>query len=346
MGKQQRMKLTRRKTELLYRKYKAILVLTNLISPKERTEIDRTLELLHRGRGDKIFNDLGIVERAERQLTEQFGVVGSLEELEQVALSSEEAAKPLIFVSKADLQGLFKHYERRFPDFQRLPPHARIGVERFGTDNRDKIEVFMLDASLFEDMAVLWNMTIGLYRTLKIDEQTQAHKRLNALLRATTKSAFSLIEGYLNSMSYDIQRTQTVSHAQKTLLVEWDAAKSRPRFLTLRDKILQYPKIALGSEQPPITENNCPELAAILGLEEGLRHSLIHPNPQGDRRNEKVFREQIYLNIEIDEVAKLCDLVVELISKIDDAIGHKFGGVGDWLYKRDETGCFPAKSFS
>lgn len=345
MGKQQRAKLTRRNAQLSYRMYKAVSILTNNISAKELERLDRNLELLRQTKIEKIESVLPALQIATRDLCKRYGVKGTLEELEQ-ATSFPEDDKPLVFVKKSDLEQLFTHYELRVPLFPKLPPHARIGIERYDTDDKDKIEIFILEASLFEDMAALWNTTLEIHGALSSVFRKEKKKQLSALLRATAKAAFNLIEGYLNSLSLDIQLTRTVTDLEKNLLTEWDSAKSKPRFLTLRDKLLQYPKIAIQADHPPLTESNCSEIGMIVELENRLRHSLIHPSPQESMKDPSIFREQLYMNLEIDEVAKLCDLATGLICRIDTVIKHKFGETDQWLFKRDATGYFPSESFN
>lgn len=233
MGKNQRIKLTRRKALLLHRKYRAVLILTNSLTPDERKKIDKTLENIQHMDVDKIAARLPELEKETKDLCKRYGVVGSLEDLEEIADTKPRDDKPVIYVAKFAIDQLFTHYERRVPEYPKLPPHARIGIERYGTKNKNEIEILTLEASLFEDMAALWNSALELNQSLLSNYDKQGKKRLSALLRATAKAAFNLIEGYLNSLALDILVTQTVSDKEELLLSEWDSVNSRSKFLVV-----------------------------------------------------------------------------------------------------------------
>ena len=120
-------------------------------------------------------------------------------------------------------------------------------------------------------------------------------------------------------MAFDILLTQNVSEKEEIKLLEWDKKKKRKRFLTLRDKVIQYPKIAVGSEHPILDESNFPELKLIFLGEKTVRNTLIHPNPyfnDDDDDNEpinwkdpKLLRESPFFNLTIGAIADVCDLI-------------------------------------
>src|ERR1043166_3034963 len=95
-------------------------------------------------------------------------------------------------------------------------------------------------------------------------------KRAGALRRAVAKAVFSLLEGYANGLAFDILVRRTVTAAEEAKLREWDMTRDRPLRLSLRDKLLQYPKIATGSLHPPLRESSEP-LRYILTAEQEIR---------------------------------------------------------------------------
>ncbi len=333
------------KAENLYRRYRAVKVLTNGLSVEERQRMDKSLENIQRMEPDELRTRLPEIEKETDDLCKLYGVIGELEDLEKY-VGIKEDQPPIRFLAKFGLEQLFTHYEHRLPMFSDLPPHARIGIECQGARDKNQIEVFILEASLFEDMAALWNATLELHQALDLNYQKEKKKQRDALARATAKAVFNLIEGYLNSLALDILLTKTATDKQEVLLTEWDSEESRPKFLSLRDKLLQYPKIALGAVHPPLTENNCPEIGKIVELENNLRHSLIHPTPQASEKEPALYREQTYLHLSIDQVDELCDLSIDLVDKINNAINGMFGDVNKlWLKRRDKTGFFSADVF-
>ena len=247
MKRKRQKKLTKSKILLLYRKYRAVLILTNNLSPYEHRKIDKSLDRLYQMKIEEIRKKLPNIQELAQELFNMYGVIGTLDELELLpAVLEREEDNHINFVAKFYIEKLFDHYECVMPNFSELPPHARIGIP-YGTENKGKIEVFILEASLFEDMAALWNTSLESNNLLKLEYSKERKKQMRALLRATIKAAFNFIEGYLNSLALDILATQTVSPKYEILLTEWDKTKSRPVFLKLRDKLLQYPKLAIGA---------------------------------------------------------------------------------------------------
>lgn len=341
----------RKKVGLMYRKYRAIMIFTSGITRSERKKIDRSLKILPTLTRREILSRLPELEKLLKELSERYGVKGTLSQMEYlINAKSPLPGETNLLLSKFHIQDeLFDHYERALPIFSDLPPHARIGIDVFGLRKQErKMEFVLLEASLFEDMAALWNNTLEVSKLVSADSNENAEliKLKNALKRATAKAVFNLLEGYLNGIALDISLTRDITPAETIKLTEWDAQHSRPRPLSLRDKLLQYPKIALKKKHPPLDENNCPEMAKTLELEQRIRHSLIHPKPGVEHGSGAgAVRETVYIQLSTEEVAELCDLVIELIGKINRTVEEKFGKVDLWLQRRDESGRFPDETF-
>lgn len=341
----------RKKVELMYRKYRAIMIFTSGITQNQRKKIDRNLKILPTLTRREILARLPEIKKILKEISERYGAKGTLQQMEK--LINEKSKMPdetFLLLPKFHIQEeLFDHYERSLPIFSDLPPHARIGIDVLGIRKQEgKMEFTLLEASLFEDMAALWNNTLEVSESVRThgSEEAELIKRKNALKRATAKAVFNLLEGYLNGIALDISLTRDTTPDEEMKLREWDAKRSRQRPLSLRDKLLQYPKIALEKKHPPLDENNCQEMAKILELEQRIRHSLIHPKP-GILQGGSVYniREAVYIQLSNEEVAELCDLTVNLIEKINKTIEEKFGKVDLWLHRRDESGRFPNETF-
>src|SRR5262249_30494498 len=149
----------------------------------------------------------------------RYGVRARLAVLERFAIA--ERVKPMLrdcdnrtpgesaslaFFPKHLLASMFAHYERVFPAFLALPPHGLVGIDIHGVRDNRSIETYLLEATLFEDMATLFNATLEEWDELESQPQPSKPglKRLEALMRATAKAAFNLLEGYVNGIGYDI----------------------------------------------------------------------------------------------------------------------------------------------
>jgi len=135
----------------------------------------------------------------------------------------------------------------------------------------------LLEATLFEDLAALWNETLRCASEDKdpdaVDEAAFAGKRHRALSRSTVRAVYALIEGYLNGVALDTMIAgKALTAKEKGLLQEQRDGRFAP--VSLRAKILKYPRIALSTGHPIYTEDHCAPLALILKLEREYRNSL------------------------------------------------------------------------
>src|SRR5688572_5352514 len=132
-------------------------------------------------------------------------------------------------------------------------------------------------------MAMLWNSSlespVDHSHGVEGDERIPT-KRFRALKNSTVRAVFALLEAYLNGIAVDTLGDETVAtltDAQRRQLEEGDGA----RFVPFKQKLLEYPKIALRADQRPIDVDYLP-LQRIL--------------------NEQL-REQIYFEIELDALS-------------------------------------------
>lgn len=341
-----RQQLTRR-----YRKYRNILALTNGLQTSQRRLVDKTSEQIAQLFASRLRAMANEIDEALQRVSEHYGLVGRLDEMDNILSSSQThgmGPNHLLCVSKFHLAEVFKHYERTLPVFPKLPLHARVGIDVGNIrDSAAEMEVFQLEASLFEDMASLWNDAV---KADLIADGSGANsmqiKHAHACLRATAKAAFNLLEGFLNGLAGDVVLLRTVSAKDRTKLTEWDEEWQKPLFLSLREKLLQYPKIATGAEHPLLQESSCPAMHRALRLEKSLRQALIHPRPQIMPADLESFREAAFYELKLDEVAVLCDDVIELIFLISFNVGPNFGDVSLWLVRRQSDGIFSEETFS
>jgi hypothetical protein len=335
----------RRKLSRTFHKYRAMHILLNTPSPEELRGLDNSLENIERMPGPELRRKARAVQADYERMVKLYGVRGSLDQFEEILAEYTAASKPILYVSKYDLERLFAKYENRFPEFGKLPPHGRVGIEVGGRKSSNtEIKSFVLEASLFEDMAALWNLAAAATEAEEPAATIPDTKHAAALRRATAKASFNLLEGYLNGLALDIQLVLRVSSKEKTLLQEWHETNNRPVRLSLRDKILQYAKLGARAQHPPVQESNSEAMQIVLSTEAAVRHALIHPTPRLVA-GEPTYRENVYLNLTLEQVEAVCDAVVALIRQIGAAVGPSFGDVNSWLFERDQTKKYPDRTF-
>src|ERR1017187_7134630 len=197
--------------------------------------------------------------------------------LEAVEKSSDEKVQ---LFPKYVLKGLVGRYDLVMVDFDTLPEHADIHISVGKNREPGKVQVYLLEAILFEDMAATFNLCKE--RRLGFDrdrDSKKTGKTLDALYRATVTTAFYFVESYLNGLAFDyfVKNEKRLTADDKQLLTEWDITRNRAKHLSLREKALKYSRMILVAEYPPLQENNCSELAFISGKAKELRDAIAHP---------------------------------------------------------------------
>jgi len=335
----------RDRQQRVYRRYRAILVLTNAAAQDDRLRVESTLSLIPTMPAVKLRSRAKELEREVDRLVELYGVIGSLDELERVVNEPLEREGTVQFISKFDTLRMFSSYERALPIFPRLPLHARVTVDSAVVNTERTLGFFLLEAALFEDMAALWNAALQTSQAAAHPNSTYRQvKEATAFRRATAKAAFSLLEAYLNGIALDVLMMRNVPPEIEEQLEEWSKARGRPRYLSLRDKILQYVKIACQAQDPPIQESNSPPMRVVLEAEQNVRNSLVHPTvrlTEGDPEG----KERIFFHLPINKVREICDASAALIRQISAAIGPSFGDVTWWVFDRREDDRYPEETF-
>ncbi|MEW6410840.1 MAG: hypothetical protein AB1483_00035 [Candidatus Zixiibacteriota bacterium] len=340
----------RKRFTALYKKYRVISLLTGACDNAEQDVIDRQFDTLSNLSRNEIRRHMERLTDLVRNLSDHYGWKGTSNDIEMYLNETKDKKSLILWAKKTHLQRLFSRYDNAMPIFDRLPPHARIGVDIHNAfERKGKAHYFIVEAALYEDMTALWNHTSELYESC--DEQTasaEEAKLLLSLMRATARSAFCLIEGYINGLGWDIALSQKLSKKYLTIVTEWDVDRQCAVRKSLRDKLLLYPKIAMGKEHPLFDENSCIDMKELLQFEKKLRHSLIHPTPMPQLEGESsiFLRESVFLSpSDFSMIGDLCDVVVRLISKINEALDGLYGDAALWLKVRNPEGCFPTDTF-
>jgi hypothetical protein len=163
------------------------------------------------------------------------------------------------------------------------------------------------------------------------------------LLRATVVVAFNVLEAYLNGIAFDHLELDgaELTVAEKATLSEWDFQKQRPRYISLREKLLTYPRLIIGAEHPPLQEGNCSELKFIVEMAKKLRDSIVHASPAPSAVTLEAEKEKAVHSIDFETTERLVDATVTLIRKIEETINGDGQRLKGWLYSRSADGEFP-----
>ncbi len=335
-----------------YKEYQAIYILSNALDNSGYEQMNVSLEnipSLSKAALKVFYSDL---QRRLASLKEWIGAKGGPSAYDEILRMAYDQPTKILWLPKWYMQeNLFSRYENACPLFAKLPPHGRIGIDVKGTSKGGGKEVpwTILEAMLFEDMGLLWNATCDARKAEQACSTKETAKREDALLRATVRSIFFLLEGYLNALSWDIQKLKdgSLTQEEKSLLREWDEDSGKPRTLGLREKLHKYPKIAIGGKHPPLVETNCPELKLLVGSEQDLRHSLVHPKVETHMEAEQDLmpRESRFYMLDYRSCETLMDSAISLIRKIGEVVGARYGDVNIWLHDRNSEGRFAAEAF-
>lgn len=263
------------------------------------------------------------------------------------------------YVPKYFLGEVFDGYSRLIPDWDSYPAQCLFGFDFGGAYEQTKsFEFFLPEVVLYEDMCLAYNLAVmSKYepRPGVIDKLRSKTYKLH--LRTAVLSAFYFVEAYLNGVAFDfyfrMKGDRQLSDEDTDRLGEYDSQRNRERWLSFRDKMLQYPKIVLGGlKDPPLTESNCDEMKILLEEARTLRDSLVHNSPKielevVDGKRQLIGKKvRSIIDVKFGEVTKIVDASVGYVKKLEallQAHGHR--RKMDWLFERDENGVFPPKTF-
>jgi hypothetical protein len=120
----------------LYKKYRAILILTNRLTANERDIVEDNLIKIQ-SMSRKVLQDRKAKLKIElKELIDFYGVKAPMSELNYYTntdnISDSVNNRTYLYLTKYTLQKLFERYDRILPEFNSLSPHARIAIDVFG----------------------------------------------------------------------------------------------------------------------------------------------------------------------------------------------------------------------
>lgn len=339
----------RSKAIQLYVEYEAIYCLIGGMTTEYRRKFDLTKEkikTLTRPALRKFISDITKEIILHRRL---YGARASNNEFLVIFDKAREAANgKACLIPKHMLKDLFAHYEKVIPNFDSLREHTRIAID-LGTfrERPGSVELYLLEAILFEDICALFNLCLDYKSKVTSKSPKVFIKTTDALFRATVTATYFFVEAYLNGIAFDfyIRKENQLDEKTKSLLTEWDFKNGREKYISLREKCLQYPKIITGAAHPPLQESNCPELDYFLKKAKFLRDSIVHASPKQDMQTYDPVKEKVFYDSNSDELEMIIDNSILLVERIEGIIRGDLKCLW-WLAHRDNNGYFSEHVFN
>lgn len=142
-------------------------------------------------------------------------------------------------------------------------------------------------------------------------ELTEALRRRYHAARTGLLTAFNLLECFLNSLAWEILHDQSNptdrSNRQRRLLEDATG-------VTMRDKLLKYPRLASGTE---LSSETVDLAEAFLNVVKPFRDSLVHPSPfdAPDRFGGYSKLRMVY-RVDVDTLFLATSMLIDLITRI------------------------------
>jgi hypothetical protein len=268
------------------------------------------------------------------------------------------------YFSKHRLAAWIGQYGRIHPPFDRLPLHARIALSR--PPQPPRTEVFLPEAILFEEMAMLFNEAVRAEVELGTQIDPYKLKRFRSFLHACHTTTFHFIEAYLNGIAsdYAMRNAGKVSNRDLSVLTEWDFEKQREKRGSFRDRLIQIPRILLGLQHPPLTESNEPNIRTLLQEGKSFRDAIVHSSPSPSPKDlikaqtpdgrkadaeaavfQRMNKEDYLVISEVAPLARIVDAAIIVVGRIDRLIDGYMSQLG-YLHQRNAEGVFPKETFN
>ncbi|MGH9448589.1 MAG: hypothetical protein ACRD3O_23165, partial [Terriglobia bacterium] len=165
-------------------------------------------------------------------------------------------------------------------------------------------------------------------------------------VRSAVLSAFYFVEAYLNGLAFNftLHCRPDLSQDKQDKLLESDSKTGRERWLSLRSKMLEYPKIILDRRDPPLMEQNCQEMKLLIEEAKELRDSIVHQSPRPEVGSDDFGKLKQFSSIQLAHATRIVDATVSYVMKLNQLLGRH--GINlSWLKERGADGKFPQEAF-
>jgi hypothetical protein len=323
----------------------ALLVFTQRLDQKVRKDMSLALHRRETATAHELRDFRDVLRKNLRHLSSEYGCRLTVRQLASEYNRLCKRRDAILYIHKWDIDEVyFTNYEKAWPGWQKRPPHMLIGLDFTGELTR---EYYLPEATLYEDMCFSYNSALSLEPELGKRPVDKSKVKAHAFFRrGAVLAAFYFVEAYLNGIAFDFSYRQgdKISQPELDLLREWDSKKSKEKWVKFRDKLLQYPKIILHAEHPPLTETNCPSLQIIVSEAREVRDSLVHWSPRPDTDSGSTIKTGWVIDMKKEKLTQVVDAAVTLVQQLNEKLGSH-GQDLHWLHKRDGSGSFPQEAF-
>lgn len=338
----------RRDCGQLVRELEAVLCLSCALDQPGRANRKADLAFIETATKKELQTFFNAAEGRLFEVRQYFRVTAKSREVRQLYKDMKDAgAERVSWLPLFTLRSMFVDYSQILTGSERFPAHARVSFDPDGTHYPESPhpEIFLLEASLFEDMAALYNMA-GTEPRWTSGGSKQLLKQEIALSRATVLASLHFVEAYLNGVAFDCLRAGGggLSPKQRDELADWDTSRDRPMYLSLSEKFLAYQRIILNVKHAPLQESNCHEWQAISKFAKQLRDALAHPSAGVDPRTRRQEKELAILSLSLEQVTEVVDSAVGVVRRLNHVLARA-GTELWWLHDRDASGRFPVGAF-
>lgn len=336
----------------VYQKTLAQWILLVFTQQLKKSDADGMAEMLgHIGdtTAHQLRNARDALDENLRRLLETLGCKLRVPALANEYLRFVKSGQKFVYMHKSDIDNIyFTRYEKAWPGWKTLPPHLLIGLDlaaEFILPGQQ--EWFLPEAALYEDMCFSLNNAVATSpdnRKSPIDKsKVKAHAFYR---RSAVLASFYFVEAYLNGIAFDfaLRHGKELSLDELDILREWDSKRGKEKWVKFREKLLQYPKIILQVQHPPLTETNCPELQLIVTEAKEARDSLVHWSPKSGDSTGYASKTSWVLDIKDEKMTRIVDAAVRLVKRLNSEIGQH-GYKLHWLHERENSGLFPKEAF-
>lgn len=261
------------------------------------------------------------------------------------------------YIPKYILEQIFSDFSQLVPKWASIPAQTLIGFDFAGEYNQvDTFEYFLSEIALYEDMCFAYNQAVGLQYKPRAGSVDKVRRKAHEFyLRTAVLSAFYMVEAHFNGIAFDFcvrtKGDRKLSEQEEEKLTEWSSQWNRERWVSFRDKILQYPKIILGLKDPPLTEDTCEEIKILTEEARVLRDSLVHNSPKIDlvviegKRHLISPKIQSIFELDLAKATRIVDASVGLLKRLNSILAA-YAPKLEWLHERTAAGPFPEDVFT
>jgi hypothetical protein len=271
--------------------------------------------------------------KMEQNIATLRSFLGATEPDETYAVIRREALAEgwdYVILPKWKIEELFPRLSRYVPAWNRLPLHTLVYVY-LEPREPGPTRVMWLEENTHSDMAALWNQSLASYGAAKTEVQQSGpygprSREHVALVRLTIQAAYHFVEAFLNGAAFNFwyANKERLDRDVCTMLLEWDEVKARRAHLSLREKLLKYPRIISGAPPPLFTDHD-DDFQFMTSTVMRIRHAHSHLSPRPDGASGGVVDLAPFLESTDIEVA---ERAVELAKRIAEACYRERG----WLY--------------